>query len=93
MKTLASFLALLVLLTLTGCGSLPSVNATKFTYDSSYPIGGTSIDARDIRRNDTTTDVGFYKRITKLWGFSQTVTLEGLSIPRTAPAGGNIPAP
>ncbi len=69
---------------LAGCAKLPAVNAKLIRYESSYPIGGSSIEVTDVEVTDTEVKAGSYKRTTKMWGVSQSITVEGYSRPRTA---------
>jgi len=96
MKThrLALLLITMSLLSLlTGCTSLPAVNAKLIRYESSYPIGGTSIVLKDVEVTDTEVKAGEYSRITKMWAFSQSVHIEGYSRTRTPDSKPEILAP
>jgi hypothetical protein len=66
-----------------GCSRLPAVNAKLIRYDSSYPVGGTSITVKDVHVTDTEVRAAEYHRVTKLWGFSQSVMVEEYSRKRT----------
>ena len=85
---------LLTLLSLlTGCHRLPAVNAKLIRYESSYPIGGTSIVVKDVAVTATEVTAGEYTRTTKLWGVSQSVHIEGYSRHRDPAAKPEILAP
>jgi hypothetical protein len=94
MKTIRRALMLMSLLALiTGCHRLPAVNAKLIRYESSYPIGGTSIVVKDVEVTEGEVKAGEYTRTTKLWGVSQSVHIEGYSRPRTPDAKPEILAP
>lgn len=62
---------------LAGCLHLPEVTAKSIRYESSYPIGGTSIVVRDVEVTDTEVKAGEYTRTTKILGVTQSITVEG----------------
>lgn len=76
-RLLAPLLLMSLLSALAGCASLPEINAKSVSYESSYPIGGTSIQLADVEVTDTEVKAAKYRRVTKLWGFTQTVEIEG----------------
>lgn len=78
---LAMISALLALLA--GCGRVPAINAKLVRYESSYPIGGTSITIEGVEVTDTEVKAASYERTTKLWGFTQSVQIEGYRRERT----------
>lgn len=72
-----AFLAMSLLSALTGCTSLPEINAKSVSYESSHPAGGSSIQLMDLEVTETEVKARKYRRVTKLWGFTQTVEIEG----------------
>lgn len=66
-----------------GCASLPEVSAKRIRYESSYPIGGTSLEAENVVVTEDTVSAGRYKRTSKFWGVSQTVEIDEYSRNRT----------
>jgi hypothetical protein len=83
MKTARLLLAMSLFSMLVGCTRLPEINAKLVRYDSSYPIGGTTIVIKDVEVTPTEVKAGEYSRTTKLWGFSQGVHIEGYVRERT----------
>ena len=76
-RQLFALLMLSFLSALAGCASLPEINAKSVSYESSYPIGGTSIQLYEVEVTPTEVKAAKYRRVTKLWGFTQTVEIEG----------------
>lgn len=76
-RRITAFLAMSFLSLLAGCFSLPEINADSISYESSHPVGGTSIQVSGIEVSDTEVKAARYRRVTKLWGFTQTVEIEG----------------
>jgi hypothetical protein len=67
----------------TGCNRLPLVNAKSIKYESSYPIGGSTIELTGVVVTDTEVKADSYKRESRWAGFKQTITIEGYSRKRT----------
>ncbi len=78
-------ISLLVLLFVTaGCANLPEVGAKRVHYQSSYPIGGTTIDMTAVEVTDTHVKAETYSRHSRWWYFSQDVEIDGYSRQRNA---------
>lgn len=71
---IASIIALL-----TGCNRVPEINAKRVFYDSSYPIGGSTIEIKGVEVTETEVKAESYHRKSKWWGFTQDVVIEGYS--------------
>lgn len=76
-------IACVIVLGSVGCSRIPAINAKLVRYESSYPIGGSSITIKDIETTPAEVKAGEYHRVTKLWGFSQSVAIEGYARQRT----------
>lgn len=83
---IASILALL-----TGCNRIPAISAKSIHYESTYPIGGSTIDITGVEVTDTEVKAATYKRKSRWWYVSQDVQIEGYSRKRT-PADVSAPA-
>lgn len=83
--------AVLCVLSWGGC-SMPAVSAKRITYDSSYPIGGSSIEADGVAVTENRVQISKYRRVSKWGWFSQTVTVEEYSRER-APGDQTIKTP
>ncbi len=81
MKTL---LALAVLTLLSGCTQLPDVSAKRIHYQSSYPIGGTTIDMEGVTVTDAEVKADKYVRKSRWWYIAQDVEIDGYSRQRSA---------
>jgi len=78
---------------LTGCNSIPAITADKIHYQSSYPIGGSTIDVSNVKVSETTVSIGKYKRTSRWWYVTQDVEVEGYSRERTAGEAATIKTP
>ncbi len=88
------FLMLAALLSLlTGCKTLPAISAKSIHYQSSYPIGGSTIDAQDVQVTDTQVKVGKYKRTSRWWYVTQDVEITDYSRDRSASEKATIKTP
>lgn len=76
-RLLPALLAMSLLSFLAGCVQLPEVTAKAIRYESSYPVGGTSIVVRDVEVTDSEVKAGEYTRTTKIFGVTQSITVEG----------------
>ena len=75
MKRLVISLALISLTS--GCYSLPSGSVDSVHYQSSYPIGGSTIDASDVQITDKEVKIGKYTRKSRWWYFTQDFDMTG----------------
>lgn len=90
MKATIQLLMIAALLALfTGCNRLPLVNAKSIKYESSYPVGGSSIEMTGVQVTDTEVKAETYKRKSRWWGVTQDVEITGYSRKREA----NAPTP
>lgn len=84
-RTVLSILALAAIAALlTGCRTIPAVSARSIHYESSYPIGGSTIDATGVVVTDTHVKVEKYSRKSRWWYVNQDVRIEGYERARTA---------
>ncbi len=72
-------LALVFIIALSGCTNLPEVSAKRIHYQSSFPIGGTTIDMSGVVVTETEVKADSYKRSSRWWYFAQDVEIEGYS--------------
>lgn len=73
-----------ILSLLTGCNRIPAIKAQRVFYDSSYPIGGSTIEIKGVDVTETQVTAESYHRKSKWWGFTQEVVIEGYSRDRKA---------
>jgi len=91
MKTIIQTIMIASILSmLTGCTHVPAINAKRVFYDSSYPIGGSTIEIKGVEVTETEVKAESYHRKSKWWGFTQEVIVEGYSRERTK---ADAPAP
>lgn len=77
MKKILPILCIVALLS--GCANLPEVSAKKIHYQSSFPIGGTTIDMTGVEVTPTEVKAESYKRTSRWWYVSQDVEIDGYS--------------
>ena len=77
--TLQIVMIALLLSLVTGCNRLPAINARSIKYESSYPVGGSTIEITDVEVTDTHVKAGKYHRKSRWWGVNQDITIEGYS--------------
>jgi len=64
---------------LSGCANLPEVSAKKIHYQSSFPIGGTTIDMTGVEVTPTEVKAESYRRSSHWWTVSQDIEIDGYS--------------
>jgi chitodextrinase len=73
------FMIAALLSLLTGCNRIPAIKAESIHYQSSYPIGGTTIDISNVDVTDTEVKAEKYTRKSRWWYVTQDVEIKGYS--------------
>ena len=96
-KSLLALMLFALLSLLTGCARLPQVTAKSLRYESSYPVGGTTITMTDVEVTPTEVKAATYTRKSRWWWINQDIQIEGYSRKResasVSPAPGTATLP